>query len=136
MKPLLIRYMLLLLLAQPWLLSCSAQPNEKLKPMLSEQEKEEIKQRLLSKFNLQKIILFGSQARGTSDNKSDVDLLIISELNEDRFNLMDRMRVCLMQLNYAFDVIILTENEFERDKKYPGTVARYATKEGIVLYEQ
>ncbi|PIP76218.1 MAG: DNA polymerase subunit beta [Ignavibacteria bacterium CG22_combo_CG10-13_8_21_14_all_37_15] len=104
--------------------------------MLSEQEKEEIKQRLLSKFNLQKIILFGSQARGTSDNKSDVDLLIISELNEDRFNLMDRMRVCLMQLNYAFDVIILTENEFERDKKYPGTVARYATKEGIVLYEQ
>ena len=104
--------------------------------MLSEQEKEEIKQRLLSKFNLQKIILFGSQARGTSDNKSDVDLLIISELNEDRFNLMDRMRVCLMQLNYAFDVIILTENEFERDKKYPGTVARYATKEGIVLYER
>lgn len=104
--------------------------------MLSEQEKEEIKQRLLSKFNLQKIILFGSQARGTSDNKSDVDLLIISDLNEDRFNLMDRMRVCLMQLNYAFDVIILTENEFERDKKYPGTVARYATKEGIVLYEQ
>ena len=104
--------------------------------MLSEQEKEEIKQRLLSKFNLQKSILFGSQARGTSDNKSDVDLLIISELNEDRFNLMDRMRVCLMQLNYAFDVIILTENEFERDKKYPGTVARYATKEGIVLYEQ
>jgi predicted nucleotidyltransferase len=104
--------------------------------MLSEQEKEEIKQRLLSKFNLQKIILFGSQARGTSDNKSDVDLLIISELNEDRFNLMDRMRACLLQLNYAFDVIILTENEFERDKKYPGTVARYATKEGIVLYEQ
>jgi len=31
--------MLLLLLAQPWLLSCSAQPNEKLKPMLSEQVK-------------------------------------------------------------------------------------------------
>lgn len=104
--------------------------------MLSEQEKEEIKQRLLSKFDLQKIILFGSQARGTSDNKSDVDLLIISELKEDRFNLMDRMRVCLMQLNYAFDVIILTENEFERDKKYPGTAARYAANEGIVLYEQ
>jgi predicted nucleotidyltransferase len=104
--------------------------------MLNEHEKEEIKQNLLSKFDLQKIILFGSQARGTADNKSDVDLLIISEFQEDRFNLMDKMRVCLMQLNYAFDVIILSKNEFERDKKYPGTVARYAADEGIILYEQ
>jgi len=104
--------------------------------MLSEQIKNQIKERLLSKFDPDKIILFGSHALGTADEKSDVDLLIISELKEDRFNLMDQMRLTLLPINYAFDVIILTEAEFEKDKKYPGTVARYATKEGIILYER
>jgi len=104
--------------------------------MLSEQIKNQIKERLLSKFDPDKIILFGSHALGTADEKSDVDLLIISELKEDRFNLMDQMRLTLLPINYAFDVIILTEAEFEKDKKYPGTVARYAIKEGIILYER
>lgn len=104
--------------------------------MLSESVKKQIVENILSKFSPEKIILFGSQARGTADNKSDVDLLIISELKDDRFNLMDKMRYSLLSINYAFDVIILTRKEFERDKKYPGTVARYATKEGVVLYEK
>jgi len=46
------------------------------------------------------------------------------------------MRHTLLHVNYAFDLIILTQAEFERDKKYPGTIARYVTKEGIILYER
>ena len=104
--------------------------------MLSEIVKDQIKERLLEKFNPDKIILFGSQARGTADNRSDVDILVISSLTGDRFDMMNKMSSLLIKLNYAFDVIILTEEEFERDKKYPGTIARYATKEGIILYER
>jgi len=104
--------------------------------MLSEFVKNQIKERLLAQFNPDKIILFGSHARGDADEKSDVDLLIINELTEDRFKIMDRMRLLLLPINYAFDVIILSGNEFERDKKYPGTVARYAAKEGIIIYER
>lgn len=104
--------------------------------MLSEAVKDQIRERLLSKFNLEKIILFGSQARGTADERSDVDILVISPVTEDRFDMMNKMSSLLVQLNYAFDVIILTKEEFERDKKYPGTIARYATKEGIILYER
>lgn len=104
--------------------------------MLSEQVKNQIKERLLSKFNPDKIILFGSQARGTADGKSDIDILIITRITEDRFIMMNKISSWMLALNYAFDVIILTEEEFERDKKYPGTIARYATKEGIILYER
>ncbi len=104
--------------------------------MLSESVKEQIKERLLSKFNPDKIILFGSQARGTADGKSDIDILVISRLTEDRFEMMNKMSSLLIQLKYAFDVIVITKEEFERDKKYPGTVARYATKDGIILYER
>jgi hypothetical protein len=34
----------------------------------------------------------------------------------------------------ARDIIILTPEEFDRDKEIPGTVARPAWKEGITLY--
>ena len=46
------------------------------------------------------------------------------------------MRQLLLPINHAFDVIVLTKAEFEKDNKYPGTVARYATKEGIIMYER
>jgi predicted nucleotidyltransferase len=104
--------------------------------MLSEYLKNQIKERLLSEFNPEKIILFGSQARGTADNKSDIDILVISCLTKDRFLMMNEMSSRLIKLNYAFDVIILTAEEFEKNKKYPGTIARYANKEGVVLYER
>lgn len=104
--------------------------------MLNDNLKNQIKERLLTRFNPDKIILFGSQARNTADDKSDVDLLVICETKGDKFKLMDNMRFALLSINYAFDVIILSNEEFERDKKYPGTVARYASKEGILLYER
>lgn len=50
--------------------------------------------------------------------------------------MMNKMSSQLIKLNYVFDVIILTGEEFERDKKYPGTIARYASKEGVILYER
>lgn len=65
-----------------------------------------------------------------------MDLLVIADIDEDKFIIMDELRNLLMPIDYAFDVIILTEKEFERDKKYPGTVARYASKEGVLIYEQ
>ena len=40
----------------------------------------------------------------------------------------------LGRMNYAFEVMILTSEEFERHKDIPGTVARYAFKEGKILY--
>ncbi len=79
--------------------------------------------------------MFGSQARGTADNKSDVDLLIITSGFNDRFKIMREIRRSLLALDYAFDIIAVTPEEYERDKNIPGTIARYASKEGIAIYE-
>jgi hypothetical protein len=38
-------------------------------------------------------------------------------------------------LGFASDVIVLTPEEFERDRHIPGTVARPAWQEGTVLYK-
>jgi hypothetical protein len=45
---------------------------------------------------------------------------------------MDR---ALKGLGFARDVVVLTPEEFERDRHIPGTVARPAWREGTVLYE-
>lgn len=59
--------------------------------MLNSIEIEFIKEILVEKFKPEKVILFGSQARMDSDNKSDIDLLVITNPNGNRRKLMVEM---------------------------------------------
>jgi predicted nucleotidyltransferase len=104
--------------------------------MLSNQLKAEIKKRLTSKFDLEKIILFGSQARGTANHKSDVDLLIITKNIRNRLKLIDEMDISLEGLKLARDIIVVSDKEYESQKLIPGTISRYAFLEGKLLYEK
>ena len=104
--------------------------------MISEQTLTEVTNRLVDHFHPHKIILFGSQARGTADEHSDIDLLVICPFKGDRFALMLDMYDSLYGMKLAKDIIVLTPEEFERDCQIPGTIARPAWKEGKILYEQ
>jgi len=89
---------------------------------------------LAESFQPEKIILFGSQARNDADQHSDVDLLIITEVHGSRRDLMVKMDRALRGSGFARDIVILTPEEFERDKDISGTVARPAWQEGKILY--
>jgi predicted nucleotidyltransferase len=102
--------------------------------MISDEVLSEVKRRLVDGFHPDRIILFGSQARGTADDRSDVDILVVSRLQGERREVMLEMDRALGELDYAFDVLISTPEEFEVDRLIPGTVSRYADKEGRVLY--
>ena len=104
--------------------------------MLSNQLKAEIKKRLTSKFDIEKIILFGSQARGTANRHSDVDLLIISKNVRNRLKLIDQIDISLEGLKLARDIIVVSDKEYESQKLIPGTISRYAYLEGKLLYEK
>lgn len=103
--------------------------------MVSEQTLNSIVKRLVDGFHPKRIILFGSQARQSADNRSDVDLLVISPIKGNRSDLMLAMDRALKGLGIARDIIVLTPEEFEIDRQIPGTVARPAWLEGKVLYE-
>lgn len=103
--------------------------------MISEDILNELKERLVKKFQPQRIILFGSQARETADKHSDVDLLVVCDIRGNRRALMVEMDRSLRGLPLARDIVVLTPEEFERDRHIPGTVARPAWREGRVLYE-
>ena len=103
--------------------------------MVAETVQQEITRRLTEKFSVTRIILFGSQARGTADKRSDVDLLVLCPVNGSRRELMVAMDRALNGLGIARDIMVLTLEEFERDRRIPGTVARPAWLEGKVLYD-
>lgn len=103
--------------------------------MVAESVLSEATRRLVDQFRPQRIILFGSQARGTSDARSDVDLLVICPVIGSRRELMVAMDRSLARLDIARDIVVLTPEEFERDRHIPGTIARPAAREGRVLYD-
>lgn len=103
--------------------------------MLNKELLTEAVNRLVNKFHPNKIILFGSQARGTADSRSDFDLLVICPILKKRRELMLEMDLALEGLGLARDIVILTPEEFEIDRNISGTIARPASLEGKVLYE-
>jgi len=103
--------------------------------MVAESTLSEAVRRLVDAFHPVRIILFGSQVRGTADARSDVDLLVLCPVNGHRRELMVAMDRTLRGLGIARDIIVLTPEEFERDRHIPGTIARPADLEGRVLYD-
>lgn len=103
--------------------------------MISEKTIKDATQRLVKNFYPKKIILFGSQARGKADKRSDVDLLVVCPIRGSRRALMVAMDRALSGIGFARDIIVLTPEEFDRDRHIPGTIARPASLEGKVIYE-
>jgi len=104
--------------------------------MVSDAIIKEATKRLVANFHPEKIILFGSQARGTADEHSDADILVICRITKSRRMLMTAMDRALRGLGFARDIMVLSPEEFERDRQIPGTIARPAWQEGKILYEQ
>jgi len=93
---------------------------------------------VLSEFGLsaQKIILFGSRARGDHSQKSDWDILIIldKELTQEAVRLISRkIRENLAMALIPCDVLVRTPAQVEKFKQYVHSVTKNALKEGKEL---
>ncbi len=85
---------------------------------------------------LNRIILFGSRARGDWDKYSDWDILVIIENQIDKKHKMSiahQIRKALAEDYIPCDVIIKSEKELDYYKNFYGTVTYEALKEGIEL---
>lgn len=81
----------------------------------------------------EKIILFGSYARGEYDEHSDVDLILVSKNFEGK-KFHSRFKGLWLKWKFGLpvDFIPLTPREFERQKKRVSIVSE-ALKEGIKI---
>ena len=82
-----------------------------------------------------KVILFGSYALGDADDASDIDLLVIQREVEDKATEYLRLREAVGRVGVGVDLLLCTEQEFDRRSQVRGTVQYWAKKTGRVLYD-
>ena len=81
----------------------------------------------------ERIILFGSWARGEEGLDSDLDLLVVADC-EHRHRLAGRIYRSLIGVGGAVDLVAVTPVDVERYGKRPALVIESALREGKVRY--
>jgi predicted nucleotidyltransferase len=93
----------------------------------------EIIRRIVEVAKPQKIVLFGSSAKGSARPDSDLDLLVVKSTPHRRKLAMAIYRK-LSGVGCGVDVIVVTPQDIERYGTVPHLVIEPALREGKVIY--
>jgi len=97
---------------------------------------EEMIRRIVAKFDPEKIILFGSHARGEAGPDSDADLLVVMRVAGSRRKKAAEIHLALWGIDLAADILIFTPEQIEKYKDIIGGIIYPALREGKVVYER
>ena len=95
---------------------------------------DEIIRRVVEVAHPDRIILFGSAARGDMGPDSDVDLLVIKSGVPHRGRLAGDIHMNLFGIRLPVDVLVVTPEDVERDRHAVGSIIGPALREGRVVY--
>lgn len=95
---------------------------------------DEVVRQIVEKFRPQKIILFGSYARGKPRPESDVDLLVV--MDTPLREVEQAIQIC-QQIDYRFglDLIVRTPKRLQERLEMGDWFLRDVVEEGKVVYE-
>ena len=96
---------------------------------------DEVTRRILATVQPQRVLLFGSGARGEFGKDSDLDILVIMREDVHRRQLAQKIYRSLRGLGAPVDIIVVTEEDVMNYGDKPGMILRPALKEGQVLYD-
>ncbi|MHC4695225.1 MAG: nucleotidyltransferase domain-containing protein [Planctomycetota bacterium] len=103
--------------------------------MVTMSEIEELGQRIGREFHADRVVLFGSYARGVATDDSDVDLLVVARTSLPPRKRYGAVRRLVADYPAAFDIIVKTPDEYARSRSVVNTIVYFAEKSGRVLYE-
>ena len=96
----------------------------------------EMVRRIVAQFQPERVVLFGSQARGDATLDSDVDLLVVMPVNGSKRDLRVALQMALRDITFPRDILVATPYEWNVQRNIPGTIVWPARREGVVLYER
>ena len=107
---------------------------------LSNDQLASLSERIIDLAKPQRVILFGSQARGTAKEDSDIDLLFVRDHptgeSGSRRREIGRIRRGLPHLGVPIDILVFTPEEVEQWRHTTNHVVSEALREGKILYER
>lgn len=95
----------------------------------------EIIRRIVDTIRPEKIILFGSRARGDAHPGSDIDLLIITDSTEPRHRRSAPLYGALSDIMIPMDIVAYNPEEVKEWEQVRQAFVTTAIHEGKVLYE-
>lgn len=109
--------------------------------MLSEKLKKELVSRITASEKIDKILLFGSEARGSAGVESDIDLLVVLDLDTVPSSYRERntnyLRISRsirhIERHHPIDLLVYTKPEFEKIVSGGSLFMRSLLKEAIQL---
>jgi uncharacterized protein len=82
-----------------------------------------------------RIFLFGSFARGDNHPESDLDIFIVTDLNNNKVEMTQRARrLLLRKIRLPVDILVCDTKVFESKKYNTSTLENLVATEGIELY--
>ncbi len=102
--------------------------------VLDQSALDDIIRRVVEVADPQRIILFGSVARGEMNYHSDVDLLVVKECGNP-WDVMGDICGNMRGVTAAVDAIVVTPQAVERYKDSHALIIKPALQEGKVVYE-
>jgi len=82
-----------------------------------------------------RIHLFGSRVHGAIHKESDYDLLLIYDGPMTKLEVKREVRRNLRGTDAAYDLFVLTSDEYRRQKEVATTLAMEVDRNGRVIYE-
>ncbi|WP_419166754.1 nucleotidyltransferase domain-containing protein [Candidatus Palauibacter sp.] len=101
---------------------------------LDETTLDDIVRRVVAASRPEKVILFGSAARGEMGRHSDVDLLVVKQC-DNNWDVLEEIYDELYGVPAAVDVIVVTPGDVERYRDAHALVIKPALQEGRVVYD-
>lgn len=96
----------------------------------------EVTQRLVAVYDPVSIYLFGSYAWGKPTPESDIDLLVIvKETTGPEVEMMVEGQVALASMRIPKDILVNTEDFFEKRAAQQATLQHLIKDKGVLLYE-
>lgn len=106
------------------------------KPMIGKNEIDEIVRRIVEGVDPEKVILFGSYAYGEPDEDSDIDILVIKDMDMPRYRRVTEIRRHLRGMKIPIDIVVYTREEIEEFRGVKTAFINQIVEEGRVLYER
>lgn len=84
---------------------------------------------------VRRAMLFGSYARGDADHGSDLDFLVIEQTVNDKAGECLKLHRAIGAMGVGVDVVVMSNDKFNRRSQVPGTVPYWAAKEGRLIHD-
>lgn len=92
--------------------------------------------RIRDGYDLEKIILFGSLARGETHEWSDIDLIVVKDTDASYGQRVRELLPVLRGWLGGADILIYSLEEYEKAREKNSSFLREAERDGVVLYER